>query len=224
MREAGATEHDAVASAIETSGLTVSEVCDRAGLAPGELSRFPLERVPLAVLARLADVVGLPLGRLVHRWHDNHPDDTEDSSVVGAYLAEFSDGLTRDELAEALDWTLLRVERALAALDVGLHRVGMHLAVRGERIVVVGRLDRTNLSSRLSLERLAAGALDPALASFLWDALTGIPPERIKDRESFDVADRLGLVWVWHGRVRVSQPVEYSLYPATHRHCVVPRY
>ena len=68
------------------------------------------------------------------------------------------------------------------------------------------RLDRTNLSSRLSLERLAAGALEPALASFLWDALAGIPPERIKDRESFDVADRLGLVWVWHGRVRVSQP------------------
>ncbi|HEV2122084.1 MAG TPA: hypothetical protein VGW38_04820 [Chloroflexota bacterium] len=42
--------------------------------------------------------------------------------------------------------------------------------------------DRTNLSSRLSLERLAAGALDPALASFLWDPLSGIAPERIKDR------------------------------------------
>ena len=69
-----------------------------------------------------------------------------------------------------------------------------------------------------------SGGLEPALASFLWDALAGIPPERIKDRASFDVADRLGLVWVWHGRVRVSQPVEYSLYPATHRHCVVPRY
>lgn len=127
-------------------------------------------------------------------------------------------------MAEALDWTLQRVESALAGLDVGLHEVGMRLALNSERIVVVGRLDRTELPRRLSLERLRADSLDAKLASFLWDALAGIPPERIKDREAFDVADRLGLVWVWHGRVRVSQPVEYSLYPATHRHCVVPRY
>ncbi len=224
MRESGSAEHDAVTSAIEASGLTVSEICDRAGLAPEQLRRFPLERVPLAVLARLADVVGLPLGRLVHRWHDDGRDDAEDRSVVGSYLAEFKEGLSRDELAEALDWTLVRVERALAVLDADLRPVGMRLALRCERIVVVGRLDRTELPSRLSLERLTAGEMDPVLASFLWDALAGIAPERIKDRETFDTADRLGLVWVWHGRVRVSQPVEYSLYPATHRHCVAPRY
>ena len=47
--------------------------------------------------------------------HDDDPDDTEDCSVVGAYLAEFKEGLSRDELAEALDWTLVRVHRALAA-------------------------------------------------------------------------------------------------------------
>ena len=148
--------------------------------------------MPLAVLARLADVVGLPPGRLVHRWHDDDPDDAEDRSMVGAYLAEFKEGLSRDDLAEALDWTLVRVERALAALDTGLRRVGMRLALRAERIVVVGRLDRTDLSSRLSLERLTAGELDPVLASFLWDALVGIAPERIRDRETFDSADRLG--------------------------------
>jgi len=91
MTEAGTAEHEAVARAIETSGLTVAEIADRAGLDPGDLGRFPMHRVPLAVLARLADVVGLPLGQLVHRWQDHDPDDRGDSAAVGAYLAEFRD-------------------------------------------------------------------------------------------------------------------------------------
>ncbi len=224
MTEAGTAEHEAVARAIETSGLTVAEVADRAGLDPDDLDRFPMHRVPLAVLARLADVVGLPLGRLVHRWQDDDPDDPGDSAAVGAYLAEFRDGLTRDELAEALDWSLLRVERALAALDSALKASGMRLALRAACIVVVGRLDLTELGSRLSIERLTAGELDLKLARFVWAATAGIPPHMIKDHETFDAADRLGLVHGWQGRIRVSQPVEFSLYPATHRHCTGPRY
>ena len=66
-----------------------------------------------------------------------------------------------------------------------------------------------------SLERLRADTLDAKFASFLWDALAGLPPERIKYREAFDVADRLGLVWVWHGRVRVSQPGRVRVVSAT---------
>ncbi len=113
-------------------------------------------------------------------------------------------------------------ERALATLDSALHGGGMRLALRGDRIIVVGRLEGTELSSRLSLERLTAGEMDPKLARFLWTALAGIVPERIKDHEACDVADRLGLIWGWQGRVRVSQPVEFSLYPATHRRCTGP--
>jgi hypothetical protein len=56
MTEAGMTEHDAVTRAIETSGLTVTEVADRAGLDAAQLDHFPMVRVPLAVLSRLADV------------------------------------------------------------------------------------------------------------------------------------------------------------------------
>jgi len=120
MTDAATAEHEAVARAIENSGLTVAEVADRAGLDPVDLDGFPMHRVPLAVLSRLADVVGLPLGRLVNRWQHDDPEDPGDSAVVGAYLAEFRDGLTRDELAEALHWSLLRVERALATLDEAL--------------------------------------------------------------------------------------------------------
>lgn len=224
MTEAGTAEHEAVARAIETSGLTVAEVADRAGLDAADLGLFPMHRVPLAVLARLADVVGLPLGRLVHRWQDDDPDDPGDAATVGAYLAEFRDGLTRDQLAEALDWSLLRVERALAALDSALKSSGMRLALRGACIVIVGRLDRTELGSRLIMERLTAGELDPTLARFVWAATAGIAPHMIKDLETFDAADRLGLVHRWQGRIRVSQPVEFSLYPATHRHWTGPRY
>lgn len=224
MTDGATAEHEAVARAIENSGLTVAEVADRAGLNPVDLDRFPMHRVPLAVLSRLADVVGLPVGRLVHCWQDHDPEDPGDSAVMGAYFAEFRDGLTRDELAEALDWSLLRVERALATLDAALESSGMRLALRAARIVVVGRLDRTELGSRLIIERLTAGELDPVLARFVWEAMAGIAPHTIKDDETFDVADRLGLVQGWYGRIRISQPVEFSLYPATHRHCTGPRY
>ena len=224
MTEAGTAEHELVTRAIETSGLTVAEVADRAGLDPVDLDRFPMHRVPLAVLARLADVVGVPLGRLVHRWQDDDSEEPVDSAVVGAYLGEFRDGLSRDELAEALDWSLLRVERALATLHAALGSSGMRLALRAARIVVVGRLDRTQLADRLTLERLTAGELDPTRARFVWAATAGIAPHRITDHETFDVADRLGLVEGTYGRIRVSQPVEFSLYPATHRHCTGPRY
>jgi len=223
MTEVGMTEHDAVTRAIETSGLTITEVADRAGLNPAHLDRFPMVRVPLAVLARLADVVGLPVGRLVHHWWEDAPLESGDSSVIGAYLAEFRDGLMRDELAEALDWTLLRVERGLAMLDSALQVSGMRLGLRADRIVVVGRLDRTELSGRLILERLTAGSVDPTLARFVWAALDGIAPEKIQDREVCDAADRLGLTWGWQGRIRVSEAVESSLYPASHPHSIEPR-
>ncbi len=224
MTDAGTAEHEIVAHAIGASGLTVAEVADRAGLDPVHLGHFPLDRLPLAVLSRLADVVGVPLGRLLHRWGDDHPEDSGDSPAVGAYLAEFREGLSRDELAEALGWTLLQWSAPWPHSTAALHGGGMRLALRGDRIIVVGRLEGTELSSRLSLERLTAGEMDPKLARFLWAALAGILPERIKDREAYDAADRLGLIWGWQGRVRVSQPVEFSLYPATHRHCTGPLY
>ncbi len=114
MTEAGMTEHDAVIRTIATCGLTVTEVADRAGLDPAHLDHFPMVRVPLAVLSRLADVVGLPVGRLVLRWRDDDTEEPGDSAVVGAYLAEFREGLTRDQLAEALGWTRSSVPAACA--------------------------------------------------------------------------------------------------------------
>lgn len=222
MTEAPAADHDDVASAIISSGLTVAEAADRAGLDPAQLQRFPLDRVPLAVLSRLAEVVGVPLRQLLNHWRDGGPKDSGDRSVVGAYLTEFKDGLTRDQLSEALGWTLQRVEQALAALDAALEDVGMRLARNADRVVIVARFERTNPGARLGLERMTAPQLDQKLGAFIWDALGGVVPDRIKDLEAFEVADGLGLVTGWYGRIRVSQAVEYSLRPWTHGYYVGP--
>lgn len=53
----------------------------------------------------------------------------------------------------------------------GLRPVGIRLALKGHRVIVVGRLERTELESRLTLERLTADELDPKLAAFPWEAL-----------------------------------------------------
>jgi len=213
MTDAGPAEHDTISRAIGASGLTITEIADRAGLDPTQLRHFPLDRVPLAVLGRLAHVLDLPIGRLLNQWDHDEPEHASDSSAIGAYLAEFRNGLTRDELAEAFDWALLRVERALAHLDTTLHHSGMCLALNADRIIIVGRLTRTDLRTRYSLERLAAGDLDPKLAAVIWNALAGFIPDTTKDIESLETADRLGLTCVRLGRIRVTDPVRYSLNP-----------
>ena len=217
MTDAGPAEHDTISRAIGASGLTITEIADRAGLDPAQLRHFPLDRVPLAVLGRLAHVLDLPIGQLLSQWDHDEPEQVPDSSAIGAYLAEFRHGLTRDELAEALDWTLLRLERALAHLDTTLHHSGICLALNADRIIIVGRLTRTDLRTRYSLERLAAGDLDPKLAAVIWNALAGFIPDTTKDIESLETADRLGLTCVRLGRIRVTDPVRYSLNPTNDR-------
>lgn len=205
-------DRDALALAIDTSGLTLTEVADRAGVDPAQFGHLRLQLMPVAVLARLADVVGLPLHRLLGRGGPHQADEDCDCSVVGAYLAEFREGLTRDQLSEVLGWNLSRLERALASLDETLRPGGMRLALSAGRIVVVGRLERTEYPSRVSLERLTDRFdLDSNFAAFIWEAMAGIPPERIPDPETLRVANRRGLVMGWQGRLRVSEAVEFSL-------------
>lgn len=216
MTDAGPAEHDTISRAIEASGLTITEIADRAGLDPTQLHHFPLDRVPLAVLGRLAHVLDLPIGRLLNH-PDREPEHASDSTAIGAYLADFRNGLTRDDLAEALDWTLLRVERALPHLDTTLHHSGMCLALNADRIIIVGRLKRTDLRTRHSLGRLTAGDPDPKLATVIWNALTGFAPETTNDIQSLETADRLGLTYERHGRIRVTDPVRYSLNPTNIR-------
>ena len=213
MTKASPAQHDTISRAIGASGLTIAEIADRAGLTPAQVGDFPLNHVPIAVLGRLAHVLGISISLLLYQGDDDDPEEASDSSTIGAYLAEFRNGLTRDGLAEALDWTLLRVEQALAKLDTTLHHSGMRLGLTADRIVIVGRLVQTDLPTRRSLERLAAAELNRKLAAVVWDALPGFPPEITKDIASLETADRLGFTCARQGRIRITDPVHYSLYP-----------
>jgi transcriptional regulator with XRE-family HTH domain len=205
-------DNNCIAHAIDTCGLTFTEVADRAGVDPDDLQRLPLEQLPLAVLARLADAIGVPFSRLLCRSGEHDAEEPNDAYVVGAYLAEFPDGLTRDALAESLNWTLVRVERAFCALDASLRCSGMRLRAEGARVVVAGRLEHTDGPTRNSLERLhAVPGADTRQAALMWHSIQGIDARMLKDLDGYDVADRRGLLSWRNGRLRPSRQVEFSL-------------
>lgn len=58
-----------------------------------------------------------------------------------------------------------------------------------DRVVVVGRFERTEPAARLGLQRLTAPELDPKLATYVWDALGGIAPARLKGQDALELAD-----------------------------------
>jgi len=93
--------------------LTDTELADRAGYDPRDIRLVPHDEMPLGVLARLSETAHSPA------FPPPRPADTDpteagtDAVIIGAYLAESVNGPTRDALAQALDWSLLRVERAL---------------------------------------------------------------------------------------------------------------
>lgn len=193
--------------------MTLTEVADRAGFNPADVERVIPYRVPPSVLARLADVLGLTKLQLLDVQAGELPTRSSDPSVVGAYIGEFPSGATRDELAEALGWTLDRIERALAALDQQLRPCGLRLRTRdGNRVDLAGRLELTDGRARMSIERgQAAPALDQHVARFVFRAMTGVARIRAEEQEHAVTARRRGLVEDRQGCVRTTPPVDYSL-------------
>lgn len=199
--------------AIEESGLTLTEVADRAGFKPADVERVLLGQLPPSVLARLADVLGLTKVQLLDFRAEPMPERPSDPSVVGAYIGEFPQGATRDELAEALGWALDRIERALAALDQQLRPCGLRLRTRdGNRVDLAGRLELTDGRARMSIERgQASPDLDQHVARFVFRAITGVARVRDEEQVRADTARRRGLVEDRQGCVRTTPPVDYSL-------------
>jgi hypothetical protein len=119
-----------------------------------EAGDFGDDRIPLGVLRRLSRIIDADLNELTQTRHmpptpgDNDGDIADDVRVEAA-LAEFADGTTRDALAEAFRWTLARVERALAALEVRLRPTGRRLRHVGWQRYTLG----PNLSILTTIER-----------------------------------------------------------------------
>ncbi len=199
--------------ALDESGLTLTEVADRAGFNASDLERVGYDRLPSSVYARLADILGLSQRqRLVSRAEPT-PERPSDPSSLGAHIGEFPEGVTRDELAEALGWTLDRVERALAALDQALRPCGLRLRTRtNNRVALAGRLDQTEGRARMSIERgRGSPNLEELVARFVFRAITGVARVRDGEQEHADTARRRGLVDHRQGCMRTTAPVDYSL-------------
>ncbi|MGH9225931.1 MAG: hypothetical protein ACRD2W_19560 [Acidimicrobiales bacterium] len=199
--------------ALDESGLTLTEIADRAGFDPADVERLGYDRLPSSVLARLADILGLSTLQLLDFRAEQTPESPGDPSFLGAYMGEFPEGLTRDALAEALGWTLDRIERALAALDRDLHPCGLRLRIRdGGRVALAGRLDLTEGRARMSIERARASAtLEVPIAVLVLRAVSGVARVRDNEQQHADIARRRGLVEHRQGCLRTTAPVDYSL-------------
>jgi hypothetical protein len=196
--------------------LTETELADRAGYDPSDLRLVPHDEMPLGVLARLSETARAPA------FPPPRPADTDpteagtDSVMIGAYLAESVNGLTRDALAQALDWSLLRVERALWGLDNSLRACGMRLGLRAGHIRIVSRAEHIGTNNYIALQQLDAPDIEPEIAKIVWEAIYGVDHRQIAqwdDRrlEALETAVRRELVFWWYGRLRTTMIVEYSV-------------
>jgi hypothetical protein len=196
--------------------LTDSELADRAGYDPSDLRLVPHDEMPLGVLARLSETAQTPAFSTPRPADTDPTEATTDSVVIGAYLAESVNGPTRDALAQALDWSLLRVERALSGLDNSLRACGMRLGLRAGHIRIVSRAEHIQTHSYIALEQLDAPDVEPEIAKIVWEAIYGIDPRQIEQwderrLEALESAVRRDLVFWWYGRLRTTMIVEYSV-------------
>jgi hypothetical protein len=159
--------------------LTDTELADRAGYDPSDLRLVPHDEMPLGVLARLRETTHAPAFP-PPRPADRDPTEAgADSVIIGAYLAESVNGPTRDALVQALDWSLLRVERALWGLDNSLRACGMRLGLHAGRIRIVSRAEHIETYSYIALEQLHAPDVEPEIANIVWEAIYGIDQRQI---------------------------------------------
>ena len=142
--------------------LTDSELADRAGYDPGDLRLVPHDEFHWG-LSRLSETAHSPAFQ-PPRLADTDPIEAgNDSVVIGAYLAESVNGPTRDALAQALDWSLLRVERA--PLGVGQLAASLRHATRPSRghIRIVSQTEHIDTHNYIGLRKWTPRILSPKL-------------------------------------------------------------
>ena len=131
--------------------------------------------VPLGVGLYLARVLNMSLDELVPPRpvvEAEGSDLDSDVPTVGSCLASCPEGISRDGLADALGWTLARVEYALRRLDVALGVAGMRLEGPGGRVRIEARpgIDREALAR--ARRGADPGPLDPSEAFALFRVAT----------------------------------------------------
>jgi DNA-binding Xre family transcriptional regulator len=112
------------------AGLTISELAQRVGLPVEALSCLhesgERERITLGTLLALCHVLHLEPTELLDPYASDATD-VADARKVHAAIAESPSGLTAEEIATALGWTLPHVRAALAAAAAELRSTGLRL-------------------------------------------------------------------------------------------------
>ena len=83
--------------------------------------------MPLSLIARLAELLGVTPSELFIRPADEAPAPADDDRAVEAALASLQGVVAVSDLARALDWTLDRTRAALDVLAVRLEQTGCRL-------------------------------------------------------------------------------------------------
>ncbi|MCF6735239.1 helix-turn-helix domain-containing protein [Blastococcus sp. KM273129] len=131
----------AIRTALQQSGLAPSELAFRVDFAVRSLQRIlngdpdPGE-IRVATLARLANHLGLPLRSLLAAPPvttttavdaEVDPVAADDAATVTALLYDRTTPTLNDHLAEALDWSLDRLQQALTEADRRLRMAGLRI-------------------------------------------------------------------------------------------------
>jgi transcriptional regulator with XRE-family HTH domain len=210
----------ALADAISEGGMPLWELAERVGVGVHEIIYVEsLRRLPLGVLIRMAQVLGVPTTSLFADTRlDPRPE--SDTSMVGACIGNRCRGASREALARALGWDLDRVEAALYDLDLRLAELGLHLDQQDGKVTIVGTAGCLTREARIALARNdpGDGAVDEQLARATWSAVfLGDHSMRIRPHDGDVEAYRRKLVIYDGRRMEASEPVAFSLFLADPR-------
>lgn len=206
----------ALADAIPTGGMPLWELASRVGVGTHELIYVAsLEHLPLGVLIRMAAVLGVPIAKLFgSASKGDEAVDRTDTALIGACIGSRREGVSREALARALGWNLVRVEAGLHHLDQALTELGLRVGSEDDKVVVVGTPGRLAFETRVALARSGPGdgRVDEDLASAVWPAaFLGDTSMRTRPHAGDADAYRRHLV-IYDGRhMYASEPVAFSL-------------
>ncbi len=156
---------EAIRSRAADLGLTDARLCRLAGISLADLNGTPHPQVSIAVLVRLARVLGLSLDQLVGTGKlPDPPAEAEraDAAVVLAALATYGE-FALDDLAAALRWTGDRLDTAVSALDGRLATTAFRVAVTDQHIALTHAPDGLppEVAGRIEADLLRRVPMDP---------------------------------------------------------------
>lgn len=208
-------DDQALAEAITTSPIPMWEISRFVRVDIEELIyRDALRALPMSVLARLAEVLDLPIARVLRNRHPIDLQNADDAGAVGACLARCRHGLSRDDIAQILEWDLDRIEAALASLDGALVGTGLRVGGEPEWIRLEPSLGSLSASVKLALERVPNPSehVNLELARTVWCMIFDqVPPWSRDLQETKRTAYRQGLVHHDGRQVQPSDDVAFSL-------------